>query len=269
MSTYPNNISTHAVFHRLTQRWLLPLAVGILGSVLGLFLSILFPARYEAKAVITLGVDYSRTEALDLVVEDRVLDRAWVLFTSPETMEETLARLQANYGIEAAWQDLASLREHVRLDGYFTRWQFIGVHEDPDRAAQIANAWRDVAFSRLEQAMDHAWKAASIQGVKFDVACVETIYGQPVEAIWQCYSFGPEVSQEVIDVLRSEVAASHGIAPVLSYEMGEAAQPPESATQWPRGLLVFSGGMLGLILGCVLAIASKGSDVQGSSTSGG
>jgi hypothetical protein len=257
MSRDRTTISTHDVLHRLIQRWWLALAVGVVGAAIGLCLSTFIPARYEAIAVITISIDYGRTEELDLVVEDRVLDRVWVLFTSLETLEETQSQLQREHGGDDAWKDLPALEEHIRLDGYFSRWYFIGVDPDPVRAAWIANAWRDVSFSRLEEAMDHAWTAQAIQGVKFDVTCVEANQGQPVEAIWQCYTFGPDVTQDQINGLRSEIDASHGILPVLSYEIGESATPPGMPVQWQRGVLVLAGGMLGLIIGVAFALASN------------
>jgi hypothetical protein len=239
----------------ILQRGWLVVAAGILGALVGLGLSRFLPARYESGAAIAISLDYGRTEPLELVVEDRALDRVWQLFTSDQTLQGALALLDDREGADPAWEDLEALREHTRLDARLSRWELIGIHRDPERAAAIASAWSEVALERLERAYAHAWNAVEIQGQPFDVNCLQLITGEPPEAIWECLALGPELTEAEIAALRREIEASHGVLPILQFEQVSTAQLPERPVARARGLLVLSGGGIGWVLGMMLALA--------------
>ena len=240
-------------------RWLI--VAGLAGAIVGLVFSLLFPARYEAISAIAINIDYGRTEIFELVVEDRILDRIWQLAVSDETYLETKSILDASVGRLDAWATIDHLRKHTRLDARLSRWEFIGIEENPTIAKEISNAWSTTFHKRLDEAYDHAWRAVTLQGVTFDVSCVELLTGVEGEYFWQCISLGPDITEDDADQLRAEIEASHGILPLLSYEHIQEASVPDRAVLWPRGLMIFSGGVIGFIIGLIYVLTrSKAHD---------
>ena len=131
------------------------------------------------------------------------------------------------------------------------KWELIGIHNDPEIAVLIANTWQEVVLDRLDEAMEHAWKAQTLQGVSFNVVCVAMLVTEKLEDTLSCVTLGPEVDPEVLVQLREEIISSHGILPVINYEFLQNASAPESPVLWSRGVLVFSGGMIGFLLGLI------------------
>jgi hypothetical protein len=239
------------------QRWVRIVSIGVLGALVGLLLSLILPPRYEAVASMLINYDYTYTSEGDLLIEDRVLDRVYHLFVSDETYSNVLDQLVATEGTLDAWKSVEVLRGHTRMDARLSRWEFIGIHTEPEIAVLIANTWQQEALGRLDEAMDHAWKAQSLPGFSFDVACVETIIVENWDDVISCVATGEELSQETIDELRKELAASHGILPMIAYEPFQEANLPERPVLWPRGVLILSGGVIGFILGFLIIILPK------------
>jgi hypothetical protein len=236
------------------KRWPLILLLSVIGAITGFGISHFLPSRYEATAAIAVSVDFGRTEEIDLVTEERVLDRVRQLMVSDDTFLQIKDILVHEYHFSDEWDSLDEFRENFRLDARLSRWEMIGIHSDPEIATLFANIWQEVNLARLDDAMDHAWKAQSIQGVEFSIGCVLLLTGEDSDSIYQCVTVGPHVSQDVIEELRYEITESHGIIPIIQYESVHRATPPDRPALWPRGLLVFSGGMMGFIIGFLIAI---------------
>ena len=234
-------------WERISHRWpLLIIGVG-LGAALGLIFSIVFPARYQSTAAIAFNIDYGVTEHLPLVVEDRVLDRAYQFITSDGTLELVAEKLRSERGEGEEWQDFLSLRRNTRLDQRLSRWELNGFSDNPETAAVIANRWAEISLDRLKEARDHAWIAAQLQGMPFLVDCIAQL---PVtvnsEVLWQCVA-SAEIESEEVDELRQVLDASHGILPNLTFELIEIAEPPTRPILWSRGALIVAGSLLGLL----------------------
>lgn len=242
------------IVDRLAQRWPILLAAFLAGCLAGLLFSLVTPPIYQSTAAIAINIDYGRTQPLELIVEDRALDRVWQLLVSDETLLLTLERLQSSEGADEAWESLSALRSHVRLEQRLSRWELHGIHRDPRSAAAIANAWAATSLEQLQQAQMHAWNAVQLQGAPFLVQCF-ALYpaGVAPDALWECVASGPELTSEAVDVLRAEVEASHGILPNLAYELTESAAVPEKPVLWSRGLLVLAGGIAGLAAAMILS----------------
>ena len=119
-----------------------------------------------------------------------------------------------------------------------------------------------VTIQRLEDAIDHAWKAVELQGTAFRVGCFFQVGDQPVEVFWQCFSGGPGLTAQRTEEVRQEIAASHGILPIVSFELIEEATRPQKAVLYARGLVTLSGALIGMILGGTI-IALRGSEASG------
>jgi hypothetical protein len=242
---------------RFLRGWIWVVLFGALGAVIGFSISLILPPTYEAAASILVNIDYGRTEPLELVVEDRILDRVWYLIISEETYLQTIEKLNASKGNFDAWASVEALRENTRLDARLSKWELIGVHSNPEIAVLIANTWQEVVLDRLDEAMEHAWRAQTLQGATFDVACVEMLIAEKLDDIMSCVIVKPEVDPGILTELREEITKSHGLLPNIHYEFFQNASTPESPVLWPRGILIFSGSMIGFILSLLRLILPK------------
>lgn len=240
----------------LLLRWPWLLLGGVLGACVGLGVSYFRPPVYEAVAVIAIGIDYGRTEPLPLLVEDRALDRVWAYLTSDETLSQVGQELASSLGESDDWTSPASLREHLRLDDKLSRWEFVGIHRDPEAAQTLANTWARVALARLDEASYHAWRAAMLQGDKFQVGCFAESSGPLGEVLTRCLTDGVDIAEADLAELQNEIRASHGILPILQYELVSEAALPTRPVVWGRASLVLAGAWLGLLLaaGSVLSV---------------
>ena len=224
--------------------------------MLGLLFSIAFPARYQASASLAVNIDYGTAAPLELIVEDRALDRVNQLIGSDTTLTSVVEELEMSRGSAPEWASIQALRSQIRLDQRLARWELIGFSEDSDTAAEIANAWADVSVARLDQAREHARTAAQMQETPYLVDCIGLLPAVTSnETLWQCVASGPEIDQETAEELRSEFEASHGILPNLAFELVQSADPPSDPVLWGRGSLVLAGGILGILIAALSAIA--------------
>jgi capsular polysaccharide biosynthesis protein len=267
-SVWPRSISEERVYQKLdnwsfspagllgrvVKGWIWLLISGVIGTAAGMAFSFFIPPRYEAAASFAVNITYGVTEEMELVVEDRVLDRVWQLAISDDTLEETQTLLELTSGQNPAWEDIEALRDHTRLDARLSRWELVGIDSDPSVAMEIANAWREITLDKLDQALEHAWNANSIQGVAFDVACVALLSEEEARLIWTCVNTGPDVAPEDLEFFRQELEASRGILPMINYEAVQSASVPTSPVLWPRGLLAVIGGVIGLIAGAIVLL---------------
>ena len=242
----------------IAERWPWLAAAMVIGSLAGLLFSSAFSPRFQATAAIAVGIDYGRTQPLELIVEDRVLDRVYQLITSDATIMATVDRLSAAKAIQQPWQDLQGFQRKLRLDQRLSRWELIAFDEDPELAATIANAWAAVALEKMMEAQDHAWRASKLQGIDSLVRCIGLLPPSTLEdTLWLCVGSSPGLSSGDVDELRAEIDASHGVLPNMSFELIEHAVAPEEPVVWNRGALVLAGGLAGLVAGIVLVVSVR------------
>ena len=239
---------------RVLLRWRWMLLSVLVGAALGLGISLLRPAEYLAQAAIAVSLDPTLTGPLELVVEDRALDRVHQLILSDETLAETLAVLQAEDPTNEAWAGVAALRPRLRLEERLARWELAATDRDPATAARIANAWAGVAVGRLDEARGHAWRVLELRGATHLVECYKRVPQDASEAtFWECVASAPGFDPSESAALQAEVQASRGILPSLSFEWVETAMPPSTPVVWDRGLMVLAGAALGLLAGVLLS----------------
>lgn len=194
-----------------------------------------------------LSIDYGRTAPLELIVEDRLLDRVWAYLTSDAVLEDTLARIQHGGAPAPEWATPQDLRRSTRLEARLSRWTFIGSHQDPEAAALLANAWAESAQGALSEALDHAWRAVELQdGVLFP-NCIQVLHGPSQDELWECFIRGSNIDPSRVAELRAEIAAAHGVSPMISHDPVERAMPPAAPTSYDRGSLVLAGALVGVI----------------------
>lgn len=210
-------------------------------------ISALNPPVYEASAVIPISIDYGRTQPLELLVEDRLLDRVWAYLTSKEVLQDAMDRMAQAGGTANPAPTWAELKNATRLEARLSRWHFVGSAESPEAAAAIANAWAAASEEALETALQHAWRAVELQDGVFFPNCIEVLQGPSQNELWECFSRGSQADSNQVEELRAEIEASHGVSPMISYDPVEEAEPPVHAVVRNRGWLVLAGAIAGLL----------------------
>jgi len=242
-----SGLQARGFFSQALHRWPLLVGLGLIGSIVGLAISLARPPRYQAETVLGVTINYGITEPLELVVEDRVLSRVAAVIEANYTLERVLEALPEGVRMSRTWLEPADLRKSLRLNRRLARWGLAAIDQDPLVAQEVAQQWATISLQVLDEAVEHAWRAAALLGGPFDVECGLTEAEAP---IWQCQVTPLELDPEVLDgKLREELALSHGVLPIISYELLKAPELPEKPVVWERGALILMGTIAGLLIG--------------------
>ncbi|MEK7205027.1 MAG: hypothetical protein AAB254_05915, partial [candidate division NC10 bacterium] len=152
----------------------------------------------------------------------------------------------------ASWVDVATLRDHLRLEQRLSDWHLIARHPDPNVAAIMADAWAESALVGLDEAFTHAVRAAAMQGGLLDVQCLAAAGSAAEEEIPRCLTPVAAVREDQVDQFIEEIRAAHGILPSLSYELARRAEVPGKPVVGDQGLLTLAGALVGVLVGTAL-----------------
>ena len=237
---------------RLIRRWPWLLTAIIVGGLLGLGASGLFPPVYEAVAVVGVGVDYGRTLPLDDEALRHAFDRAREVFLADETIETVWAA----EGQGAQPGSANEVRDSLRLSEIGGGWQ-LGVRDSsPDSAARLANAWASISVDALQAAVGHAWRAADLQSKWFITGCELKPSATPaLPAAWACAAAPQEYDPEqALTEIEQEAVLSRGILPAMSFTVLQEAEPPGEPLAGSRGMSVLAGLLVGAVVGAIAAL---------------
>lgn len=252
-----NKFNRQIVYSNSLYQWSLTLGLCLLGALAGFIFSLFRPPRYQAQAVLGVSINYGVTAPLELMVEDRTLNRVDGLLIADSTLSHVIDEIPADIRQTRGWSIPADLRKDFRLEPRLAeRWLTVTDH-DPNVAAQAAQKWAEVSLDILDEAVEHAWRAAALMSGPFDIDCsTQELDGNSGgRNIWGCMLVTSELDPEALEgALQTEIVNSRGILPNISYELLRAAVPPEKPVLWGRGSLVFAGAFAGLILGLGLCL---------------
>ena len=238
------------------RRWPILILLGTAGAVIGLAVSLLSSPRYQSEAVLGVTINYAVTQPLELVVEDRALNRVAAIILADTTLTEVLNRLPDQTKADHGWHVPSDLRPNLRLDQRLAEWGLVSADEDPAIAMEIAQVWAEVAIEELDEAMSHAWRAQTLAGGMYDIQCLPVENATP--AAWVCETSPLSMNPEALDgTLQTEMALSRGILTAISYELLRSAELPDSPISWPRGLQVLGGAAIGLLIGAIAMIFKR------------
>ena len=238
----------------LARGWAFIAVCALTGSLAGFAFSVLSPAKYIAEATLGVTINYGVTQPLELVVEDRALNRVSALLGSDETLNEILERLSDEVKQSRELSEVSDLREIMRLEQRLAEWGLTAMDRDSAVAADIAQLWAVVSIEALDEAVNHSWRAIGLIQGPFDVQC-DTLRGSNTGGSWDCNVVPMGISKEALaGALRTELELSRGILPNLSYELLRSATPPVRPVVRERGTLVLAGAVLGLLAGSVFVV---------------
>ena len=243
---------------KMRAKWILVLMAAIVGGLLGLGLSEIRHPRFQAIAVLGIGIDYGRAQRLDPLTERKALDRVRGLLLSDDVLQRAINMIKGSIEGDEGLTDMSELRRRLRIGEKGGRWELSVVSGQPDLAAITANAWADAALAELETAANHAWRVAELQGQIFDVGCrLEPSQVDSASAVWRCEEGIIPLEQIASDALE-EARQSRGILPALSFSLLETALIPAQPAFWGRGLMGLSGALIGLLLGAAWVASGRG-----------
>jgi uncharacterized protein involved in exopolysaccharide biosynthesis len=246
-------VQMNAIFYHTLRRWPMLLIIALLGALLGLASSAVQKPRYEAKAMMGVSIQYGVIEELELVVEDRALNRVALVILADSTLSQVFSGIPQDLRQKLGWQETGDLRQILRLDRGLSDWGFVAVHQDPELAAMVSSLWMETSLTILQKAQDHAWQAVALMGDEpFQLLCdQEQLSADPVDTNeWQCELEPVSLSEEALaGQLRTEIELSRGILPVFSFEALHTAEIPQKSVMYHRGILVLSGAFLGFFIG--------------------
>ncbi len=264
MSTSPVNPTTGLsdirafdLYMRLLRRWPWLLLIAIVGGVLGMVWNAITPPVYRAVGVLDIGIDYGRVRFLDEDAEQHIYLRIQELLLSDAVLAGALERLGDAAGSDSEDANLDELRQRLRLIHYEGRWELAADDKDPQRAADIANAWAESGLSLLAQAQAHAWKAAELQAMFFRVWCrPEVVPGVESEGLWICdEANAPSGQPELPEAMLEEVQLSRGIVPAISSAWSQRAEAPSESQTIDQVWKILAGALLGFGTAVIVSLA--------------
>lgn len=230
------------LYRRTLRRWPLISLATVAGGILGLFASLGRAPVYQSSSVIEIGVDYNRTAPMRDLTMEQAFDRVRALLLADETLAQAIRRSGAEGRI-----DVPEMRSRIRLAHRLGGWELSVDGGDPVESAALAEAWAEVAIGRLEEAMNHAVRAAEWQWALFHASCkLVPDEAVPQTALWVCRSDAVEGDPASIpSSLLAEASLSHGILPIFTFSLVQHASVPARPILWDRGALVLAGAVAG------------------------
>jgi hypothetical protein len=174
------------------------LAFAVLGSLVGLAVSLLWPPLYRASAEVFVALNPYRSYAdRDFVAQTKErysnLDdyKNWqmsqlqsVVFLE-EILQDTLGRLQQE---DVYWSEVSLERLQGMLSTEWRSagaWSLVAHHRQLERAAQAASAWEAAALQRIEAATAASRRLISLDGEIQAVATARLETSQRLETLEQ------------------------------------------------------------------------------------
>ena len=233
--------------------WLFLVLLMIMGGVAGYSFSLFHPKVYEARAVIAVTIDYTRTGSLSDFQEDQALRSLGSIIDADFMLKKTVEAAQ-EAGVKITNEQF---KEKIALEREDFRW-FLRVRDkNPKVAAELANIWADQVIAILTNASSHALNADYLQRY-FDSlqSCLQRMANVDQAQVPCSFPYLEELLVELESTgtdIREEKEASLGLMPAVSFFLAGEASPPSSPALYYRNLLVFAGAFIGF-LGAVLAM---------------
>jgi len=239
--------------------WIILFVSISLGGLIGFLTGYFLKPIYEAQAKLTANVDIKENRPIvtELMVDMQILHVGELLF-HPDIIQPLLdaeAALGNPLTIESLYEIAAIERQGMNT--------LIKVRSnDPVLAARIANNWGNSAFERLEQAKPHAIRATEArQRIAMLNYCFPTTpndfpwYGPSPDTVQFCegltFDEADSYLKEANLILLEEDTKTLGLSDSLNLSAFTPSSIPTKPIQYGRGTLVFSGALIGLVLGLI------------------
>jgi capsular polysaccharide biosynthesis protein len=240
--------SLYESLERVLARWWMMVILMIIGGLAGLVLHLFLPSIYEAKAVVTISMDFDE-RPLTQYEEDYAFTAAGAIINSSNVLNPVIADAQSKgYSL-----DPTKIADHFFLERKQSEWELRVRDPEPQVAAALANSWAQSAIDKLNAVLTHSIRAEQLQvqddGLKNCLAGVPTQVAPPQ---LDCKALSQDQVQVMLHddaaELVKEKNASLGIIPIMSFSLTDLAGIPGSPTVYGQGGLVFAGAFIGFLV---------------------
>ncbi|MCL4562646.1 MAG: hypothetical protein M1281_18800 [Chloroflexi bacterium] len=244
-----NEFSPLDRFSRALDYWWLIVILTIAGGVAGWGIHRLLLPEYEARAVISVSINYSQTGQLTQFEEDRALDMVGGLVQSTPVLDAIAKQAQASQ-IQVSAADLTRM-------GFWQRNEYVWVlklrSRSPTDAQTLTNLWADEAYHQLNTAYQHALNAQNLQRYlnSLESCLSNTAASRPVLNPCNMSSLADLQTQlqSTGTAMYNELKASRGISPALSFDLSQKASLPVQPAAYGMNSLVLAGALIGFVVG--------------------
>jgi hypothetical protein len=233
---------------RVLTRWWIVVALMVVGGLVGLGFHLILPPVYEARAVITINLDFAKRE-LTQFEEDTAFNAASAIITSPSVMNLVIADAQVKgYSITPS----QFLRDFY-LEGRQSVWELRVRDRDPNAASALTNIWAKESTDALNGALAHALQAdqilAQVAGLENCLVGVTPQVGAPQ---LDCKGLSQDMLQAMLNdqnaALVKEKDSSLGIISIMTIALTGLAGVPETPVLYGQAGLVLAGVFIGLLV---------------------
>ena len=240
----------------ILKRWLVVVFFTLLGGAVGWIFHQLQPPVYEARAVFTISINYNQPDLLDSLdsdhyAEDQMISAAMdVFFSSPVITNVTLDSVSLNL----APGDIA-IDKRIFVERRQAEVTLVVRHEDPAKAAGLANIWAQRGLEALQEAQTHALRVYTLNYLIKGLENCPLDQANPA-ALCQ-YSSRVELDQALAGIqteLANEIQASKGLTPAVLFDLERLAEAPQEPVLYQTQGLALAGGLLGFLIGLLLSI---------------
>ncbi len=248
---------------RILSRWWITVIMAISGGVVGWAFHFFHPPVYEATAILTVNIDFTKRE-LTQYEEDYAFNVAGAVITSTVVQDLIVTEAQ----IDGISLNPTQLAQQMFSEGRQSVWELHVRDRDPQVAAELANIWAQAANDALNTALDHAIQAEQFQyQVDRLGACLPFAPGmtesaaQPRPTPKDCGRFSLVEIQTVLqswtDELVQEKELSLGILSIMEFALTSYASIPEKPVLSDQASLTFAGAMIGFVISLWVAGSRK------------
>jgi uncharacterized protein involved in exopolysaccharide biosynthesis len=247
-------------FQSILSHWWWIVLLALAGGGVGWVFHRIQPPVYEARAVLTVMIDYTQTAPLTEYDQDHTIGIVRAVVLSKDVIDRVLVEAQ---GQQIPIEELEYQRT-IFLERKHSVLELIVRDSNPQAAARLANLWAQVAYDTLITAQRDAVQARLLRGQLVAMEkCLQLPSASEKPEI--CSGLTPGELQVRIGSLEPQVQEAEiktmGIIPPLSFEFSQPASEPDRPVAYRANLLTLSGAMIGLVAG-VLIVSSKGKSTR-------
>jgi capsular polysaccharide biosynthesis protein len=224
---------------RILARWWVIVLITVLGGIVGWTFHFLKPPVYEARAVITINMDFTKRE-LTQYEEDYAFNAAGAIIASTPVKDQIVSEARA----QGILIDTSQLQRAMYSEGKQSVWELRVRDRDPKVAAGLANIWAEKATEALDVALGHALRADQIQDQ------IDSITNsQPNAAGSPGLSAETQVAlQNLSDELLQEKQKSRGMISIMIFAFDGSALVLENPILYDLANLVLAGACIGFVI---------------------
>jgi len=243
----PSSYTPREHLLQIYRGWWLIALLGLIGGLSG---RLVYAARepiYASSIEFAVTIDTAQTGPLSEREYDRLQHAFGRVLNARDILDQTLSEA-ALEGIEF---DIPTFRSIVVQEWRGSVWEYTVRHTDPETARTLAEIWGETAVTALETALAHAIEARNFRGyMDALITC-----GDPALTPGSNTCVLPpyeDIEQELAALTvhwEDAVAKSRGLIPAVAFEQTRTAELAKAPATSGQATLVFSGAVLGILIG--------------------